>query len=57
MKSFKQFLVNEQVLPKEEDNMLDLDFQEKMKKKNDQKETKVEKDIQKVDDKAEQDHL
>jgi hypothetical protein len=37
--------------------MLDLDFQEKMKKKNDQKETKVEKDIQKVDDKAEQDHL
>jgi hypothetical protein len=47
----------EQMLPKEGKNTLDLDFQEKQKKKDEQKENKVEKLIQKIDDDADQTHL
>jgi hypothetical protein len=47
----------EQMLPKEDKNTLDLDFQEKQKKKDEQKENKVERLIQKIDDDADQTHL
>lgn len=49
--------LKEQMLPKEGENTLDLDFQEKQKKKDEVKVAKIEKQIEKVDDEAEQTHL
>jgi hypothetical protein len=56
IKKIKEKLA-EQMLPKEDKTTLDIDFQEKQKKKDEQKVNKVERQIEKVDTEAGQPHL
>lgn len=49
--------LREQMLPKEGENTLDLDFQEKLKKKNEVKAEKVQHEIEDVDREAEQNEI
>jgi len=49
--------LREQMMPKEGENTLDIDFQEKQKKKDEIKAQKVERQIEKVDDEADQSHI